>query len=316
MADDLVDLTDVVVLRRELLADGHTDASIRAMMKTGVLHRVRHGSYVDGNLWRSLTAHDQHRVLVRAVLRTAHTSAVASHGSSAVEHGAATWGLDLGNVHITRLDGRTGRREAGVIQHRGQLSESDIEVVNGLRVTRPARCAIEVVTMGTAEPALVTVNSLLHGSDCTREDLIAMNRSLKYWPSTLSAAVVLRLCDERIESVGESRTSYLCYSQGLPRPEPQVEIRDERGWLVGRVDFAWPEAGVFLEFNGREKYLKFRREGESLEDFVMREKRRIELICQLTGWVCISLTWADLNRPRATAARIRRVLASRQVAGA
>ena len=316
MSQEQPDLTDVVVLRRELLGEGHTDANIRALVQRGVLHRVRHGSYVDGELWRSLNASERHRVLVRAVLRTAHPSVVVSHVSAAVEHGAAVWGLDLGNVHVTRLDGRIGRREAGVVQHRGQLTENDIETVNGLRVTRPARCAVEVVTMGTAESVLVTVNSLLHQRKLTREELVEMNRDLKHWPSTLSSAVVLRLCDERIESVGESRTSYLCYSQHLPRPEPQVEIRDERGWLVGRVDFAWPEAGVFLEFQGREKYLRFRRKGESLDDFVMREKRRIELICQLTGWVCIPITWADLERPRVTAARIRRVLASRQPAGA
>ena len=44
----------------------------------------------------------------------------------------------------------------------------------------------------------------------------------------------------------------------------------------------------------------------------MREKRRIELICQLTGWVCIPITWDDLEHPGRTAARIRRILASRR----
>ena len=316
MSDELCDLTNIVVLRRELLADGNSDASIRAMVKGGELHRVRHGSYVDAELWRSLNASDRHRVLVRAVLRTAHPSAVVSHVSAAVEHGAAVWGLDLDKVHLTRLDGRIGRREAGVVQHRGQLLEGDIGLVNGLRVTLPARCAVEVVTMGMAEHALVTINSLLHARKLTRDELVAMNRDLKHWPSTLSSAVVLRLCDERIESVGETRTSYLCYDQHLPRPVPQVEIKDERGWAVGRVDFAWPHAGVFLEFQGREKYLRFRRQGESLEDYVLREKRRIELICQLTGWVCVPITWADLGRPQVTAVRIRRILESRRTAGA
>ncbi len=73
---------------------------------------------------------------------------------------------------------------------------------------------------------------------------------------------------------------------------------------------------MFLEFHGREKYLRYRREGESLDDYLMREKRRIELICQSTGWICIPITWPDLERPQQTAARIRRVLASRQGAGA
>src|SRR5665809_36428 len=36
-----------------------------------------------------------------AVLRTAHPSAVVSHVSAAVEHGAAVWGIDLETVHLT-----------------------------------------------------------------------------------------------------------------------------------------------------------------------------------------------------------------------
>lgn len=316
MPKELIDLTDVVVLRRELLADGHTDASIRRLLRTGALHRVRHGCYVDGALWRSLCAADQHRVLIRAVLRTAHPSAVVSHVSAAVEHGAAVWGIDLGTVHLTRRDGRCGRREAGVAQHRGTLEDDEVVLVNGIPVTRPARSALEVLATSETEPALVTIDSLLHQGSCTRAELVTVNREHKHWPSTLAAAVVLRLCDERIESAAESRTSYLCHAQRLPRPEPQVVIRDERGWVVGRVDFAWPRAGVFLEFQGKEKYLRHRREGESLENYLMREKRRIELICQLTGWVCIAITWADLARPEQTAARIRKVLASRLGAGA
>ena len=312
MSSELVDLTGVVVLRRELIADGYSDAHIRRLVSRGELHRVRHGSYVSGDLWRSLSEADRHRVLVRAVLRTAHPSAVASHTSAAVEHGADTYDVDLGIVHLTRLDGRIGRREAGVVQHRGRLEAADVETVNDIRVTRPNRCAVETISLVDAEPALVVVNSLLHQGSLSREELVTTNRDLKHWPSTLSAAVVLRLCDERIESVGESRTSYLFHAQGLPRPEPQVVIKDERGWVVGRTDFALPKAGVFFEFQGREKYRRYRREGETLEEFVMREKRRIEVICQLTGWVCIPITWADLEHPQRTAARIRRILESRQ----
>ena len=45
--------------------------------------------------------------------------------------------------------------------------------------------------------------------------------------------------------------------------------------------------------------------------FLLREKRREEQICALTGWVCIRITWEDLARPRLLARRIRRLLASR-----
>lgn len=91
-------------------------------------------------------------------------------------------------------------------------------------------------------------------------------------------------------------------------PEPQYEIKDANGRVVARVDFAWPELGVFLEFDGMVKYQKPLREGETASDVVVREKQRQDLICRLTGWRCIRIVWADLAHPERTAALIRSVL--------
>ena len=64
------------------------------------------------------------------------------------------------------------------------------------------------------------------------------------------------------------------------------------------------------------KYEKHRRKGETLEQFLMREKQREELICQLTGWVCIRVTWSDLAAPELLARRVRKLLESRRPRGA
>ena len=63
-----------------------------------------------------------------------------------------------------------------------------------------------------------------------------------------------------------------------------------------------------LEFDGAIKYHRFRRPGESLEEMVMREKGREDLLRELTGWTMIRITWADLARPAEPAARIRRAI--------
>ena len=63
--------------------------------------------------------------------------------------------------------------------------------------------------------------------------------------------------------------------------------------------------GLFVEFDGKEKYVKFRKEGESVVDAVLREKKREELICRITGWRCLRLTWADLYYPEKTCRLIR-----------
>lgn len=307
----LVELTSVVFLRREAVAEGFTDRAIAALLAAGEWHRVRRGAYCSGELWRSLSAADRHRVLARAVLRTAHPSAVLSHHSAAIEHGVAVWGANLDEVHLTRTDGIAGRREAGVVRHCGVLPDDHVAIVNGVPVTVPARVAVEVMTVLGVEQGLVVVNGLLNAGLAQPGSISTLASDLRFWPHSLSAQIVLRLADPRIESVGESRALFMCWEQHLPRPQSQVHVYDEVGRLLARLDFAWPEHEVFLEFDGREKYSRFRREGETLDEFVMREKQREERVCLMTGWVCIRISWADLARPVTLAARIRRLLARR-----
>ncbi len=89
-----------------------------------------------------------------------------------------------------------------------------------------------------------------------------------------------------------------------PSPLQQVEVRDERGWLIGSVDFAWPEHRLIVEFDGTgEVPLACARPGESIEEMVLREKRREDRIREVTGWTVIRITWADLQHPATPASR-------------
>ncbi|HEY3530860.1 MAG TPA: hypothetical protein VGK78_17080 [Nocardioides sp.] len=92
---------------------------------------------------------------------------------------------------------------------------------------------------------------------------------------------------------------------------PQFEVRDG-GRVIARLDFAWPELGVWVEVDGRVKYDELRRAGESPVDVLMREKRREETVRALTGWECIRVTWSDLAHPERIVARIRAAAARRR----
>jgi hypothetical protein len=177
-----------------------------------------------------------------------------------------------------------------------------------VEVTSATRTAIDITTVADTERSLAVVNHLLHEEYTTLEEVRGRYSSMERHPFTLHTDLVLRLADPRIESVGESRTFFLCWSQGLPVPEPQVIVPDHGRGEVFRLDFAWPERGVWLEFDGKEKYVKHLREGETVADAVLREKRREDRVRELTGWRCIRITWADLFFPERTAARIRALL--------
>lgn len=303
-----------IVLRRELVAQGFNDRAIWRMVRAGVLAKVRYGAYVDAELVRGLDDVAMSRVRARAVLKTAHPTSVLSLHSSIAEYGVPLWGVDLSETHLTRTDGKGGRREAGVAHHRGHLDDADTQFLHDVPVVLPARAAVEVMAAHSVEVGLVLVNGLLNANLTTLDDVIAKSKETDRWPDSLTTRVVLGLADRRMSSVAESRASFMCHAQRLPRPEPQVEVYDRFGVLLGIVDFLWRRHGVFLEFDGKIKYEKYRRPGETLDEYLMREKQREELICLATGWVCIRITWGNLEQPVATARRIRALLDSRRPA--
>ena len=296
-------LTDVI-LRRELVNAGYTDRAIAKLVSDGTLVKLRHGAYAAASRWTSADEAGRVRLVSRAVLRQSHAELIVSHASAMAEYGGPLWKLPVENTHVTRTDGRAGRREAGVVQHQGLLLPEDVVERNGVRVTSAVRTAIDVTTVADVEPALVTVNHLLHAGLAAKEDLWQRYSLMENHPFTLTTDLVIRLADARIESVGESRTFYMLWRHSVPAPEPQLAITDGDGREMARLDFAWPERKRWLEFDGRQKYLKFLRGGESVTDAVIREKRREEMICELTGWRCIRITWADLADPVRLAARI------------
>jgi hypothetical protein len=311
MYDELHAICDAhgVFLRHEALELGHTDRTLARAVKAGVLHRVRHGSYVHRPVWDALPPDQRHLLRARAVLRTARTETVLSHSTAVIAHGAPAWELPLAYVHLTRTDRCSGRKEAGVAKHRGALMPNDVVEVNGLRVTSPTRTVLDITTICDMEHCLPVVDHLLHHGMTSKPALRRGAVLMTGWPGSLTTDLVIRLSNPRCESVGESRTHYMLWRAGIPAPETNLELHDPDGRLIGRVDFAWPSLGVFLEFDGKEKYLKHRKPGESVVDAVRREKKREERICRVTGWRCIRITWADLHHPERTAAHIASVLA-------
>lgn len=297
-----------ILLRRDAVAAGVDDNALRRAVDAGYLVRLRQGVYALAAVWEAAGPIDRHRLLLEGVRLLYDDNVAASHVSACVEQGGPTWGLDLSVVHLTSLTGK-GERSAGkVVHHRGTCLASDITRDDQGWITAPARTALDTACLVNQESAVAVVDWYLQTRLTTIQDLRQMHARMTEWPESLGLHRVLALVDGKAESVGETRTRLMCRTHGLPAPIPQYEIRDHNGRLAGRVDFAWPEFRVILEFDGMIKYHRFRRPGETIEQMVMREKQREDLLRELTGWTMIRITWADLARPEATVARILRAM--------
>lgn len=257
-----------------------------------------------------MTEEQRYAVRCRAAFLQARTGVILSHVSALPFHDSPLWGFDLSEVHVTREDGFSGRREAGIQRHCGRLVAGDVVETHGLLVMSALRATLEATILGSVESSLMVANHFLHRGDFKPADLASRyEASMDHWPYSLSTGTVLRLADPRIESVGESRTSYFFFARSLPKPVPQFEVYDG-GVLVARLDFALPDHGIWIEFDGRAKYDRYLRPGESTADAVLREKRREDIVGEVTGWRCLRITWADLADPVSLEARVRRLMAS------
>jgi hypothetical protein len=291
--------------RTDALEAGLDDNAIRRTLKVGLWTRVRWGVYTFTDLWKEQDDVARHLAAAQSVARKLSPSVALSHVSAALDHGLTAWDADLSLVHVTRLDGGAGRTEAGVQHHEGFCFDGDVIEKDGYQIVKPARAALESAALMSSEAAVATLDSGLNLGRFSPEELDGRFALMQRWPGALHLQFAVRFADGRAESVGESRTRYLCYTHGLPAPELQFHVYDDRGNLVGITDMVWREHRLLGEFDGRVKYGRLLKPGESPGDAVFREKRREDNLRRLTGFSMVRLTWADLYRGAATAALIR-----------
>jgi hypothetical protein len=294
--------------RTDALESGYDDKTIRRALKAKLWTRIRNGVYTFSDLWTGADDLVRHRVTARAVMRRLGSNVALSHISAAVEHGMAVWDADLSLVHVTRLDGGAGRTEAGVVHHEGFCIDDDLVVHDGYLMMKPARAALEAGAMLSTEGAVVLLDAGLHQRCYSPQELDAAFGLMQSWPHIRKLQIAVRLADGRAESVGESRFRYLCHVHGLPSPELQFEVFDERGRLLGTTDFAWPEHRLLGEFDGKVKYGRLLKAGEDPGDAVFKEKVREDLLRETLLWAMVRIVWADLYRGAETAARVRRMM--------
>lgn len=275
----------------QLRAEGIDWDQLRRLSRTGDVVKVRHGVY-DGRS-SDLKPSQAHRRLIAATVPLLGEDAVLSHASAALLHGMAVPTRSLDRVWITRQSAGGGHRSPQLHEYKTPFREEDIVTVDGWRVTRPERTAVDLARRTGLDYGLAAADAVLRAG----AERSALEEQVALWPrrpAMRKARTVVALADGDSESFGESASRLLMWQLGLPAPvlQPRITI----GGRLFRSDFGWLELGVLGEFDGRVKYDELLRPGQSAADVIMAEKRREQLLQSLT-WYVVRWGMAELRNP-------------------
>ena len=257
--------------------------------------RLHRGSYVPTTLWDELWWEGQHLLKVLAVrAASGGTGPLFTHESAAV-----VWGLPLYRMGAkpvqTRLDGaRHTRWEGGVMRRDMRIDDGDIVELDGLRVTSLRRTVFDIARTASFETAVGCADAALrraavagHVMDGDRAEqwrADAMQLAAPGLRGVRQARRVIEFADGRAQLPGESVSRVQLHRLGFTRYELQVHVVGSQGddyWL----DFAFPRARRFGEFDGEDKYLNPQsRSTASAGRAVLAEKHREDDVRGVTGW--------------------------------
>lgn len=230
----------------------------------------------------------EHALRVAATLNAQFTrGAVASHQSAAQIHG-----IDLiqrpaeGAVWLTRAPGRYRESAASSIRyHAAALPQEHVTTVLGVRVTTVARTVVDLARSLPYTEGVAAADSALHKRLVVKPELTRLLKEFGRWPGISKARQVVDFSDQLAESVLESAARVVFAQFGLPPPQLQIDICDDKIRFIGRVDFLWEDQRTIGEADGMAKYQEAGREGAQIRrDIRLRE----------AGYKVVHFTWAEL----------------------
>jgi very-short-patch-repair endonuclease len=155
-----------------------------------------------------------------------------------------------GDIDVTVPPDANAIRRTGIVGHRRDLLDSEITQVHGLPVTTAARTFVDLA--GRVEPPdlMAFGDAALRLRMMTAAGVAAVLAGHPGCRGARKAREIVPLLDGRAESPMESHVRWLLLDAGLPRPEVNVNIYDEHGQFIARVDLLFRHARVIVEYDG------------------------------------------------------------------
>jgi very-short-patch-repair endonuclease len=284
----LADRQHGVVSRAQLGAAGISEDVIDYALRTGRLRPLFRGVYAAG-----------HRALKRegwwmAALLACGERAVLSHLTAAV-----AWGFRRAPIKPIEVivSGDRGRELAGILPHRMRLQAAEVMVVDGLRITTPARTIVDCASTLTGRPLRELVERAQDLRRFKPEDITAtLDRVPRRRGCRQLTDLLLLIQPDEDGARSHLERLFLKAMRRARLPPPDVNYA-----IAGRQrDFVWSDARLVIEVDGNRWH--------SSPQAKRRDHQRDRELTAL-GWRPARFTYEDVAfEPDAVAREVKTLL--------
>lgn len=248
-------------------------------------------------VWVAADATDSRELRLAAARLLLPPRAVLCGPTAAWIYGADVCTRDHCDIYVSCPKGARIRSRAGMVVSQESLAPADIWSFGPTSITSPVRTTFDCLRLCRGADRLVVADAMTHLGHVDLAELRRYFAGQRRLRNLRIAESLLDYVEPLTESPMESRTRWALLSAGLPRPVAQFELRDSRGEFVARLDLAYPERRVAVEYDGAWHW-KRRREDDRRRDAV-----------RALGWTVLVYSAADIyGQPDRVADDVSRAL--------
>jgi hypothetical protein len=175
------------------------------------------------------------------------------------------------------------RPPKGIHAWSDRVTDDELEVIDGILVTTPARTALDIACRYPLGTAVAAIDALARATHLKMADVELLADRYKGRRGIRNARTVLDLVDPGAESPRETWLRLLVIRAGFPRPQTQIPVYHEYGVLVAVLDMGWEDIKLALDYEGDHHRTPVR---------FNKDIRRHDDVTEL-GWMDIRVTSRD-----------------------
>lgn len=165
-----------------------------------------------------------------------------------------------------------------------QWADDEVELIDGILVTTPARTALDLACRYPIGRAVAAIDALARATHLKVADVELLADRRKGRRGIRRARTALDLVDPGAESPRETWLRLLVIRNGFPRPQTQIPVYDEFGVLIGVFDLGWEDKKIAMDYEGEHHRINRRRYNHDI--------RKAEAVAEL-GWIDLRVTAED-----------------------